>query len=297
MSSIDQAFTFGCHGEHLVGILSQPERSVSDLGVLIIVGGPQYRTGSHRQFVMLARSLARAGYPVLRFDVRGMGDSSGDLRNFAYLSDDIGMAIDQFLNHQSEVRRVVLWGLCDGASAALLYIDERQDSRIYGVCLANPWVRSDVTQARVQVKRYYFNRLTEIGFWRKLIKGQIAVQAWLELRHNLRLAQRRYTSSIVGFQARMHRALVRHKGPVLLIQSGKDLTAAEFDEFIQMHVEWATILQRPEFARVDISDADHTFSESVSRQRCEQATIQWLDRYRGDSPVKQDSISKFLQPD
>ena len=39
--------------------------------MVIVVGGPQYRAGSHRQFTLLARHIAAAGYPVLRFDARG----------------------------------------------------------------------------------------------------------------------------------------------------------------------------------------------------------------------------------
>jgi len=64
--------------------------------VLIIVGGPQYRVGSHRQFVLLARHLAAQGIPVMRFDVRGMGDSKGKPRNFGQLDDDLRAATDCF---------------------------------------------------------------------------------------------------------------------------------------------------------------------------------------------------------
>ena len=55
-------------------------------GVLLIVGGPQYRVGSHRQFVQLARSLAQLDIPVLRFDYSGMGDSAGDKKSFEQIN-------------------------------------------------------------------------------------------------------------------------------------------------------------------------------------------------------------------
>jgi len=72
--------TFGCEDISLVGVLHAPEAAPS-LGFVFVVGGPQYRVGSHRQFVLLARDLASHGAAVLRFDCRGMGDSGGFFRD------------------------------------------------------------------------------------------------------------------------------------------------------------------------------------------------------------------------
>ena len=78
----ETVLAFPCEGERLLGVVSAPEDALvtGDLGVVIVVGGPQVRAGSHRQFVQLARHLAAQGLPTLRFDVRGMGDSSGPQR-------------------------------------------------------------------------------------------------------------------------------------------------------------------------------------------------------------------------
>ena len=48
---------FPCQQDSLIGILHRPERP-RRTGVVIVVGGPQYRVGSHRQFTLLARYLA-----------------------------------------------------------------------------------------------------------------------------------------------------------------------------------------------------------------------------------------------
>ena len=77
----ERCLSFECGGETLLGILHEP-RIHKETGVLVIVGGPQYRVGSHRQFVLMARALANVGYAVLRFDYRGMGDSTGCPRGF-----------------------------------------------------------------------------------------------------------------------------------------------------------------------------------------------------------------------
>ena len=107
----EEAISFACGGDTLVGIVSTSS-APSNLGVVIIVGGPQYRVGSHRQFVSLARTLAAAGFPALRFDYRGMGDSGGDRRSFEDIEDDIRAAIDTLLASQPGLASVALWGLC-----------------------------------------------------------------------------------------------------------------------------------------------------------------------------------------
>ena len=53
-----------------------PEGAAKKHAVVIVVGGPKYGVGSHRQFVTTARYVAAAGYPVLRFDYPSKGDSS-----------------------------------------------------------------------------------------------------------------------------------------------------------------------------------------------------------------------------
>lgn len=87
--------TFACGTDNLFGVLNLPESS-DQRGVVIVVGGPQYRVGSHRQFVLLARALAQQGVPVMRFDYRGMGDSTGQQRAFDTIDNDIRSAIDVF---------------------------------------------------------------------------------------------------------------------------------------------------------------------------------------------------------
>ena len=88
MTFSEQAFTFPCDGKALLGLLATPDLGGQN-GVLIVVGGPQYRVGSHRQFLLLSRALATAGYPTSRFDFRGMCDRDGEERNFEEVSEDV----------------------------------------------------------------------------------------------------------------------------------------------------------------------------------------------------------------
>ncbi|MCW5640814.1 MAG: hydrolase 1, exosortase A system-associated [Rhodoferax sp.] len=278
----EDALILNCEGEHMLAILSQPVASTAlDVGVVIVVGGPQYRVGSHRQFKLLADRLAGAGIATLRFDYRGMGDSTGDLRSFEDVSADIGTAIDALIDRSGHVKKVVIWGLCDGASAALLYQHAANDARVRGLCLLNPWVRSEVSLARAQVKHYYANRLRERAFWLKLLSGQVAGTALRSLWRNLRTARARpqVSAETAHYQQRMAAAWRRFDGNILLVLSEHDYTAKEFLEYTQMNRDWHELLNRATVLRHELADADHTCSDMTSRSAVESLTLEWTQRH------------------
>lgn len=283
-----KALRFGCEGESLIGVLHQPDPAQSSqrLGVVIVVGGPQVRVGSHRQFLQVARALADDGYPVLRFDVRGMGDSTGAQRSFEQLTPDIAAAIDELLLQCPEVKQVVLWGLCDGASASLLYLAERHgDARVAGLCVLNPWVRSELSLARTQVQYYYTRRLLDPDFWRKLLRGGVRPRAARELLHKLSIAMFKGpaapSSAAQPFHHRMAAAWRGFKRPVLLLLSGNDYTAREFSLHAASDPAWAGALSLPAVNRFELSGADHTFSAAGSQAQVVARTRAWLAALSG----------------
>lgn len=284
MTYREEAMAFACRSDTLIGILARPE-TPRDIGVLVIVGGPQTRVGSHRQFVLLARTLAINGFCTLRFDYRGMGDSSGAPRNFEAIGDDIRAAVDALMAACPQLRRVVLWGLCDAASAALKYWDGTRDPRIGGFCLLNPWVRSATTLARTQVKHYYRQRLANPEFWRKLVTGELALlRSAADFALSLARALRRAplpTGAGRSYQEAMAHACAEYPGGILLILSGNDYTAKEFLEFATASPVMSAALNRPALERHDLAEADHTFSSADWRRLVEQATVQYLLRLAG----------------
>lgn len=287
MNFAEHAFTFECRGKRLLGVLAQPEQPRST-AVLVIVGGPQYRVGSHRQFLYLAHHLAAEGFPVLRFDARGMGDSEGDPRSFEAVDEDIAAAADALLSRVAAGTRLVLWGLCDGASAALLYLDRQADPRVRAVALVNPWVRSDVTLALTHVKHYYRERVMQRSFWSKLLRGGVSGDAvrdfWQSLRR-IASAPRSSPPEDLTFQARMARAWLGFDGQILLLLSGSDLTGQEFAEAVTHDPAWAGALDRPGVSRHDVDKADHTFSRPDHQRTLEALTLGWLDGLAQSRPA------------
>jgi len=280
MKFTERAIVFECAGDELVGVIAEPE-SPGAIAVLVVVGGPQYRVGSHRQFVLLARQLASAGFPVMRFDCRGMGDGSGAARTFEEINVDIAAAIDQLHATGPGLGSVVLWGLCDAASAALCYWQEVQDPRIAGMVLLNPWVRSETSIAKTHIKHYYGKRLMTTDFWAKLLGGRLnAAQAIRGLARTISSAMRQTTTEKTGgrpaYQGRMALGLGSFPGPVLLILSGNDLIAKEFHEYSQSDEVWRDALNRPNVERLEVADADHTFSSERWAGEVESQTLRWL---------------------
>lgn len=276
MTYSESPLSFDCLGQRLPGILTLPAERQA-LGVVIVVGGPQYRVGSHRQFVLLARSLAAAGFPVLRFDTRGMGNAPGDFPGFEEIGPDIACAVQAMRNALPDLRQVVLWGLCDAASAIL--INQPQLAGISGLVLLNPWVRNAETLANAEIKHYYHKRLLDPAFWSKLRRGQVNVLAslgefagklWRRWRGGARPA------APGDFRARMVAGWQNWRSPVLLVLSGVDMVAAEFVEFAATQPQLTEILRRPEVMRLDLAEADHTFSSAQLRGLVEVATRDWL---------------------
>lgn len=267
---------FECQSERLIGIVHQPHQC-QPTGVLIVVGGPQYRVGSHRQFLLLARYLADNGIPVMRFDYRAMGDSEGENVNFENVNQDIASAINQFIQQVPEIKQVVLWGLCDAASASLFYA--YTDPRVTGIVLLNPWVRTVAGQAKAYLKHYYLQRLIDKGFWKKLFGGAFDFRASLisilKLSKDMRAGDSTATSD-ESLPNRMLRCLCKFNGKILLILSGDDLTADEFREVVNGSNEWRSALHAAGISKHTLEKANHTFSRKEWRNQVELWTHAWI---------------------
>ena len=115
-------FSFGAPGKELFGCLHVPDPDCCrDCGVVICQPFGHEYVNSHRALRQLASRLADVGFPVLRFDYYGCGDSLGDVThgNIAEWILNISQAISE-VQQRIEVSNICVIGLRLGASLAML---------------------------------------------------------------------------------------------------------------------------------------------------------------------------------
>ena len=70
--------------------------------------------------------------------------------------------------------------------------------------------------------------------------------------------------------------LSRYKGRVLLLMSGNDYIADEFDEVTAASRAWDGLLTNPRVLRKDVAGADHTFSKKIWKDEASGAVVDWV---------------------
>jgi exosortase A-associated hydrolase 2 len=117
---------FESGGHSLFGVLHRPAGGGAERPAFVFCHPlAEEKLWSHRVFVSFARTLAESGYPVLRFDFTGNGDSEG---NFSELSittfkTDLHRAIEE-AKRLTGAPSVSLLGLRFGATIATLVAEE-----------------------------------------------------------------------------------------------------------------------------------------------------------------------------
>ncbi len=292
-----EPIVFDCEGEWLVGMV-HPAAEPRPLGVLCVVaGGPQYRAGVGRSMLATGRRLAAEGVPVMRFDYRGMGDSSGAFRGFQHVGEDLAAAISAFKRAVPGLEQVVLWGGCDAASAIMIHA--YQLDSVVAIALGNPWVSNSETQAAV-MRKHYLSRLREKSFWLKVVRLQYRPGDYLQgalgkIRNRLSHASSRASepagtsgtdqpSPSGNFVARMLSGLQRFDGPMMLVMSGASLFSREFDELLEQRPEWAAAVDAKLARRLDLPEADQTFSNQGAREEVNRALCHWVSDVAGAAP-------------
>jgi dienelactone hydrolase len=161
----ERVVRFGA-GQGLAGILSAPRDARPDVPHVVFVNaGVVHRVGPNRLYVDVARALSALGYPVLRFDLAGLGDSEaggGGMSLTEAAVADVQAAFD-FLSRTRKATSFVLFGLCSGANYSLL--TAFADPRVVGAMLIDP----STTRTRRGEMIHLSRRLLHAATWGSLL--------------------------------------------------------------------------------------------------------------------------------
>ncbi|NBC88469.1 MAG: hydrolase 1, exosortase A system-associated [Alphaproteobacteria bacterium] len=218
---------FGCGSLKLAGTL---DTAPGTTGLLIVSGGNEIRAGAFSGQSLLAARIARTGFPVFRFDRRGIGDSEGENRGFRHSHSDIAAALKAFRAIAPQVDRVVGFGNCDAASALML----AQGAGLDALVLSNPWTieqdaaadGSDPVPPASAIRARYAEKLKNPREVVRLLRGGVDLA---KLGRGLvrSLAPAPAPSSLTG---EMRAGLAAYDGPVRFLLATADRTAQVFEE-------------------------------------------------------------------
>jgi exosortase A-associated hydrolase 1 len=216
------AHTFACGSLTLAGTL---DTAPGTTGLLIVSGGNEIRAGAFGGQSAIAARIARAGFPVFRFDRRGIGDSEGENRGFRSSSKDISCALHAFRAMAPQVTRVIGFGNCDAASALMLAGGAGCD----GLVLSNPWTLEDAAEEALPppaaVRARYLAKLgspREVG---RLLGGGVNLG---KLARGIAQALRPPPPP-TSLAEEMAAGLAGFGGPVAILLATADRTAQQFE--------------------------------------------------------------------
>lgn len=249
--------TFPCEGSSLVGTL---DRGGEKTGLLLVTGGNELRSGAWAGQARFAAAISREGFPVFRFDRRGVGDSEGSNGGFRSSAPDITAALAAFRAECPGLTRIVGFGNCDGASALMLTGGAGLDALV----LSNPWTieDDDAKPSPEAVRDHYRRRIADPAAIRRLLTGQVSIG---KLVRSLARALRPASSPSTLAQD-LNRGIARFNGPVAILLAERDRTAQAFRSC------WPK-----DDARIQICpDATHSYVEGHAREWLAERTLEML---------------------
>ncbi|MBX7496228.1 hydrolase 1, exosortase A system-associated [Qipengyuania sp. 6B39] len=214
--------SFECQGKRCGATL---DTAPGATGLLIVSGGNEIRAGAFNGQARLAAEIAAKGFPVFRFDRRGIGDSEGENREFRRSRKDIASALLAFRAIAPQVERVVGFGNCDAASALMLAEGAGCDALV----LSNPWTIDEheaAVQAPSALRSRYVEKLKNPREVLRLLTGGVDLR---KLASGVRQASASGPprSKLAG---EMERGLAGFVGPVRILLAENDRTAQVFAE-------------------------------------------------------------------
>lgn len=281
---LEEFVNIPCGKSTITGIIHHPNTespSNTTTGFIIVSGGIQTRVGSHRQYVKLCRALAKHGVSCLRYDHFGVGDSLGEFSDIKERAEQLRELINYFNCKFPMINDIILWGLCDGASTILAYLNS-YDSRVKRVILLNPWVKLPSSEINVLFSFYYPHRLLKFDFWYKFLIGKINyvtsinkfIYYFLSKTNLFSERNKLPNKGDISIVESMLTGFCLYSGKVTIICADTDFTGREFIDVCRKNPQWNKCLSNSAFHL--ISNANHTFSSSDAHNQLMSITINYV---------------------
>jgi pimeloyl-ACP methyl ester carboxylesterase len=283
-------FYFGAGGL-LFGILanSAPE-AVSvrkKVAIIFLNAGNLSHVGPNRMYVRYARELAMRGFPSLRMDFSGIGDSISlpRMSNWTPMERGLGEIREAMDALESSLiaDEFILIGLCSGADFALAAA--LSNANIKGVILINGRFVSPGTYAVMRhriticaIKRFRKMKTFQLSAWIKFAKERIeryrktnnTCDPSIEMEGTSRPLQIE-----VDQDAKVWRDLKEKKIPAFLIFSEGSLNLDLFQLFHEPSFYNARNLETMQLKIV--KRADHTFTQLSSQFLLKEMIVKWCE--------------------
>lgn len=252
---------FACEDALLSGTLDEGAGST---GLLIVSGGNEIKAGAHAGMAKLAQKVAAQGFPVFRYDRRGIGESSGTNGGFLKSEADIVAATDYFRETSPTLSKIVAFGNCDAASALALF---GAGVAIHTAVLANPWVIEDTgmtSQAPTKpppsaIRSRYWERLKNPKSIIDLLTGKIDLR---KLASGIKQATQKQENTALA--TRLRDGLGQLDKPCQILLASRDTTARAFLAAWNSK-EFADARSLPNITTATLDSASHSFADDSAR--------------------------------
>ena len=270
----ERAVQFGSE-RHLAGVLHLPTGSPGGQrpGILIFTAGLDHRVGPKRLYVALARGLAAAGYPVLRFDGPGVGDSSNP--SHVLTPDSTWDAVPAeaaatVLRQLAGVQSLVVLGLCGGAGDA--HEHALADESVIAEVLIDGYIYPTL---RFKL-RYVWQRISSLKRWRDLWRRKFGDGEQLHVAVDAALEEEAFFDMPPqADMAEQLQQLLDRGLQLFYVYSGDSNPWYNYEG--QFRASFQSLNLGGAFDERLMPQADHTFSRSVDRAALVRAISGWLD--------------------
>ncbi len=296
-------------GHYLFGMYHPPAgvRPARKTAVILLSPGVKMRVAPHRLYNQMAEQFSANGFPVLRFDFWGLGDSEGEcpeeLLADLYGEVQVGRYVKdcqcamRWLSGEKGIDRFVLGGLCGGAITGLLA--GANDPRCVGLLALGIPVILDSANAdqnrymtqwqRGAIRQTYFRKLISPGAWLRLLTfksdfGLIWRSVFRSGNPNPASGKAQETghaekSNVNPLFAPNFFALLERGCTALFIFSGSDRLLYEYEEkFASRNRERLESVQNVLKLHV-VPNANHILSRREWKQNMMEQACDWLEGF------------------